>query len=61
MGEVGYVDLVDETIDTLLERFPRDTLVLLTRLVRNLGLHHPQTGRRDVGATWATTQQLTHI
>lgn len=39
--DVGNVDLVDETVDRLLERLPRHPLVLLAGLVRDLCLQRP--------------------
>jgi hypothetical protein len=36
--DVRRVDLVDQTVDTLLQRLPRHALILLARLIGDLGL-----------------------
>ena len=57
-GDVGTVHFVDQTVDGLLERLPGQPLVRLAALVRDVLLHHPQLGGRDVGATGLRGQQL---
>ena len=49
-ADVGRVDLVDESVDGLLERLPAQPLELHAGLVRHGLLHQTQLGRRDVRA-----------
>ena len=57
-ADVGRVDLVDESVDGLLERLPAQPLELHARLVRHGLLHQPQLGRRDVRAARLARQHL---
>ncbi|GJC95161.1 hypothetical protein ColKHC_03987 [Colletotrichum higginsianum] len=56
--DVGVVDLVDQTVDALLQGLPHQPLILLGALVRDLGLQRPQPGGRDVCASGPHGQQL---
>lgn len=51
--------LVDQTIDTLSQRIPAQSLILGTLLILGrLGLHCPQPRRGDIGTTTSRSQQL---
>jgi hypothetical protein len=56
--DVGHIDLVDQTIDRLLERLPRHPLVLLARLIRDLRLQRAESCWRDVCTTRPHVQEL---
>ncbi len=57
-AQVPHVDLVDETVDGLFERFPGDALVSQRRLVRDLLLHQAQLGRWDVSPAGFRRQNI---
>ena len=50
-GDVGAVNLVDQTIDGLLKGLPGQSLIGLTALVSDVLLHHPKLGWRYVGSS----------
>lgn len=51
MLDVGGVDLVDQTVDTLLQRLPRHPLILFAALVRDLRLERSEPRWGDVGSS----------
>ena len=60
-ANVWAVDLVNETVDGLLERFPGQSLKGHRGLVRDRLLHQPQLGRRNVGTSGPSGQELFHL
>ena len=55
---IPNINLIDQPINTFLQRLPRHTLVLFTSLIRNLTLQRPQPRRRHVGPSRASAEQL---
>jgi hypothetical protein len=56
--DIGDIDLVDQTVDRLLQRLPCHTLVLLAGLIRDLRLQRAKPCRGNVSTTRAHVQQL---
>jgi hypothetical protein len=56
--DVGSVDLVDQTVDTLLERLPRHALILLARLIRDLCLQRAQSRGWDICSAGSHREEL---
>lgn len=55
-GDVGHIHFVYQTIDALLERFPRNALVFDAVFVGDVFLHESESGRRNVSAAGSAEQ-----
>lgn len=58
MLDIRRVDLVDQTVDALLQRLPGHALILLACLVGDLRLQRPQPRGRDVRASRPHIEKL---
>lgn len=58
MLDVRDIDLVDKTIDRLLQGLPRHSLILLARFIGDLRLERAQPSWRDIGSSGAHVQQF---
>ena len=60
-ADVRAVDLIDEAVDGFFESLPGQALERWRRFVGDLLLHQTQLGRRNVGATCPSRQQVFHL